>query len=243
MATPIAVSCPECHKQIKAPPEVAGKKIRCKACGHTFVAKAAPDKRPAKAPAPADEVPVSPLEEDSDILPLQEDKDALDQVKAMPARKAKTPAKKKPSNSDDDEDEDGNPYDVTDTEDNTRCPHCAGELEEGQVVCLECGYNTITRQRVTKVIKTIEHDFWDWFLWLLPGGICAFVVLLLIVWDLVYCLLVNTWVSPDSWTIIFAHYGIKIWMVIISLFGMYLAGKFAVKRLVFNYRPPEKIKF
>jgi DNA-directed RNA polymerase subunit RPC12/RpoP len=247
MATTIAVSCPECDKQIKVPAQVQGKKIRCKACGHTFVVKAssadktAPDQRAGKTTRPdaADEVQVLPLEED-EILPVQQDKDALDQVKAVPARKPKVPAKKKAK---DDDDEDANPYDVTDTDLRTRCPHCAGELEEGQVVCLECGYNTVTRERVTKVVKTIEHDFWDWFLWLLPGGICAFVVLALLTWDILYCLLAERWFDKETWYgWLLCHYGIKIWMVIISLFFMWYTGKFAVKRLILNYRPPEKFK-
>src|SRR5262249_14415843 len=37
MASTIDVSCPECQKQIKASPELKGKKVRCKGCGHVFV--------------------------------------------------------------------------------------------------------------------------------------------------------------------------------------------------------------
>jgi hypothetical protein len=33
--------------------------------------------------------------------------------------------------------------------------------------------------------------------------------------------------------------GIKLWMVIMSLFGMFVAGRFAVKRLIFNNKVPE----
>ena len=40
MASPIVVTCPQCEKQIKAPPEAQGKKIRCKGCGHAFVVPA-----------------------------------------------------------------------------------------------------------------------------------------------------------------------------------------------------------
>ena len=46
MATTVTVTCPECKKQLKAPPEIVGKKIRCKGCEHIFVAKA--DGEPAK---------------------------------------------------------------------------------------------------------------------------------------------------------------------------------------------------
>jgi hypothetical protein len=234
MATPIAVSCPECHKQIKAPADLQGKKIRCKACGHVFVVKAA---RAGKSrPGAEEEVQVLPLEDE--VLPVKEDKDALDQVKAVPARKASAPAKKKKA----EDEENSNPYDVTEMSLKTRCPHCAGELDEDQTICLECGYNTITRERYTKVLKTIEHDFWDWFLWLLPGGLCVLVVIGLIVWDVLYCVLADGWFDPNGWLWLLRHYGIKIWMVIISMFAMFYAGRFAVKRLIFNYRPPEKIK-
>jgi hypothetical protein len=70
MASTITITCPECDKQIKAPPEVVGKKIRCKSCGHAFVAKA--DRpppaggKPAKpgAKAPAKVKPAKPEAED-----------------------------------------------------------------------------------------------------------------------------------------------------------------------------------
>jgi DNA-directed RNA polymerase subunit RPC12/RpoP len=237
MATTIAVSCPECRKQIKAPPEVQGKKIRCKACGHVFLVK--PTRAGKSQPAEEDLVQVLPLEDEVVVQPLDEE-DPLDQVKAVPARKRAAPAKKKI----DDDEEDSNPYGVTDTELATRCPHCAGALDEGQVICLECGYNTITRERVTKVLKTIEHNFWDWFLWLLPGVVCALVAVGLITWDILYCIFAESIFDVQTWYgWLLCHYGIKIWMVIISLFGVWYAGKFAVRRLIFNYRPPEKIKY
>ena len=36
MPSMIAVACPECHKEMKAPATLLGKSIRCKHCGHTF---------------------------------------------------------------------------------------------------------------------------------------------------------------------------------------------------------------
>jgi len=53
VAAAFTISCPECDKQIKAPPELQGKKIRCKGCGHTFVVKAPPAKKPAPDPRAA----------------------------------------------------------------------------------------------------------------------------------------------------------------------------------------------
>src|SRR5437867_6115595 len=53
MAATIDVACPECKKQMKAPAEMRGKKVKCKACGHTFtVAGAAAPPSPAARGAP-----------------------------------------------------------------------------------------------------------------------------------------------------------------------------------------------
>src|SRR5437762_3454300 len=38
MPATITVICPECDKEMKAPAEAEGKKIKCKGCGKTFVA-------------------------------------------------------------------------------------------------------------------------------------------------------------------------------------------------------------
>src|SRR5262249_5449663 len=48
MASPSVVSCPQCQKQIKAPPELEGKKVRCKGCGNTFAIQARPAPSPAR---------------------------------------------------------------------------------------------------------------------------------------------------------------------------------------------------
>ena len=43
MPASITIVCPECDKEMKAPADVAGKKIRCKGCGAMFVACADDD--------------------------------------------------------------------------------------------------------------------------------------------------------------------------------------------------------
>jgi len=51
---PIKINCPECKKVIAIPPDLIGKKVRCKGCSKVFEAqKPAPAKEPAK-PAEAD---------------------------------------------------------------------------------------------------------------------------------------------------------------------------------------------
>src|SRR5947209_4142238 len=116
MADTVSVTCPECGKNINMPEEILGRKVRCKGCGESFVARAS---RPA-------------------------DKKKADK-KPEPAKKAagKTPAKKVVE----EEEEDSNPYGVTEEYLGPRCPECANPMEEGQVVCLECGYNTQSRHK------------------------------------------------------------------------------------------------
>src|SRR5262245_31899131 len=140
MAT-VTITCPECDKQIKAPAEVLGKKIRCKGCGSTFAARA--DEAQLARPAP------------------------------KPAPKAAKPAPKpKPT----DDDEDANPYGVTDLDMAPRCPNCANEMESREaVICLHCGYNTLTRERArTRKVRDVTGG--QHFVWLLPGILCVLLV-------------------------------------------------------------------
>src|SRR5260370_868806 len=79
------------------------------------------------------------------------------------------------------------------------------------VVCLHCGYNTMTRLRLStrKVHDTTQGDY---FLWLLPGFACALGVLFLVVFDVVYCVFVRV-KKGDSWVIeLFASGAVKMWI-------------------------------
>ena len=51
---PIKITCPECKKVIAVPPDLLGKKVRCKGCSKVFEAQK---------PAPAKET-AKPVEED-----------------------------------------------------------------------------------------------------------------------------------------------------------------------------------
>jgi hypothetical protein len=227
MAEPLLCACPECDKTLKVPAEMAGKKVRCKSCGATFVAKgskaavtkAAPAKdkdkaRPKPKPKPRDE------DEDDAPIPVREEK--------------------KPSL--DEDEEDSNPYGVTEEYLGPRCPECANAMEEGDIVCLQCGYNTQSRERA-RTRKVHDTTGVDYFLWWLPGIACVLTIIFLILWDVLYCIYIADWVEYDAadspWYSFIAHFAIKLWMVIISLFFMFYAGKYAVKRLILNYEPPE----
>lgn len=205
MADTILISCPECNKQLRAPSNLLGKKIRCKACNHTFLARA---------PAGDEHVPAK--------------------------GKAKATAKQGPKS---DLEPDFNPYAVTETDLTPRCPHCAGEMEsEDAVICVHCGYNTMTRERVeTRVVH--ETTGFDVFMWLLPGIVCALVffamigfIVFLILWlkDIVEA-------NKEAWWV-FSLKAMQVWGTVFSLFIMFFCGRFAVKRLIFNNTPPERLK-
>ena len=213
MASTLIVSCPECDKQMKAPAELEGKKVRCKGCGTTFVVRA-PARKAAAKPAPKAAKP-----------------------KPVPAKPAK------PAPAADEEEQGSNPYGVTEESFATRCPHCAQELEsEDAVICLHCGYNTITRERISTTM-TVEHTFWDWTLWLLPGILCILVIL-----GCIGCIVFTfIWMgdiiaqNKDEWWA-FAPRSFYLWVPVLNGFIIFFAGRFAIKRLIFHPRPPEKIK-
>ncbi|MCS7165997.1 MAG: hypothetical protein NZ914_00020 [Gemmatales bacterium] len=139
-----------------------------------------------------------------------------------------------------------NPYGVTQEKyDVVRCPFCAKELEsEDQKICLNCGFNLQTRQRIeTKVLEPVTSI--DWTLWLLPGIASALGMMLCLL--LILCLLLA---KPDL-----SDYGlgwlqfkqghneaIPIYASVGLGFLAFFAGRFAFLRLVLNPRPPEAPK-
>ncbi len=209
MATAITVNCPECDKPLKVPEAARGKKVRCKGCEHVFEVP--------RGPAPGAVKPAKPARA------------------AKPAQPAKPPAK--PAD-DEDEDGDGKPYGITTLDLASRCPTCANEIEEGARVCLHCGYDTVTRtyHRTRKVYDVTGFDV---FLHLLPGILCVITILGLIGLDVWYCLCMKDIMKDSEW---FEWLGGKMccmWLCIASLFGMFYAGRFAIKRLILHPHPPE----
>ena len=95
MATTIVIVCPECKKEMKAPAELEGKKIRCKGCGSAVPVKATAAPPSAKAAAPP--------------------------KPAKAGAASKKPVKPKPAKKRDDDLGDGKPYDVTTLDLAPRC--------------------------------------------------------------------------------------------------------------------------
>jgi DNA-directed RNA polymerase subunit M/transcription elongation factor TFIIS len=225
MATPgLRISCPNCQQQMTVPDAVRGKKVRCKKCGGAV-------------PVPAGGVDTRVRTEQA-------------QAKATAAAA---------------QDEEGlakDPYGVTETSLAPRCPHCAYELDPPDSrICLHCGYDMINRQRRPS-IKTYDRTGGDWFWWLLPGVLCLITFFLIIGFALYYHfkLPYDVLITKDAdsllddrlkafgsekdiaFTAYMFHPGIEVWLVVLGLAMMWKSGKFAFKRLVLNYLPPEKIK-
>jgi hypothetical protein len=217
MAENILITCPDCQKQLKGPAGLVGKKIKCKSCDHVFVVKATP---PGKAGAA--------------------DKPAKKPAKAAVQEKA---AEAKPINMEPllqmqkEEDDSKNPYKLTEISQSSRCPQCAADMEEGDIICLNCGYNTQTRQRVPTVM-TYESTTMDWTLWLLPGILYTLVALAM-VGAIVYIWVAISHYDKDErvgWI-----FGLKVWGSVLAAFIGWFCLKFAFKRLILNYHPPEKL--
>jgi hypothetical protein len=208
---------------LTAPAAVAGKKVRCKSCGHTFVAQAASGQPAAARPAAPKAAAARP--------PATKDASA-------PAKAASPPAKPP---TDEEEEQDSNPYGLLEADLSARCPYCANPMpSEDAIICLECGYNTQTRIR--HETRRIQHTSgFEWFLWLAPGILGAIFVLGAVAWLSLYWINASEWFGENDpwylymWRLLF----FKLWSSVLLVFGMYLAGKFALRRLIFNPRPPE----
>jgi hypothetical protein len=220
MATTLVITCPDCKKQMKVPDTVRGKKVRCKGCGGVV-------------PVPAGRTPdtrVTTPEAQAKMAKLSEEEDAK------------------------------NPYGVTETSLAPRCPHCAYEMDPPDAtICLHCGYNMIKRQRVESKF-TYERTFFDWLIWLGPGilalvgigvlaGLCLYYH-----YQLPYQMLTQKEADDlmadrmaafekgiDATGYLF-HPGIELWVFVVAIALMWKCLRFAYRRLVVNYMPPEKVK-
>jgi hypothetical protein len=227
MPAVINISCPECGKQIRAPASVLGKKIRCKGCDEVFVAR-----------------------EDVDEVDEVEDVEEVEEAprKKKPAAKKPEPKKpepKKPEPKKASGDEDANPYGVTIEDDSNRCPHCAAAmLSEDAIICVECGYNTQTREK-GETKKTIEPTGMEVFLWLLPGILHTILSICIIVWFVIHWGFLYDWLGGEKaekdgeWQMFFAHQSMRIWVTVPLIFVLVNSVWAAILRLAINNKPPE----
>jgi hypothetical protein len=221
MTATISITCPSCKKRMTGPAAVQGKKIKCKACNHIFVAKG--------------EVVTAPAAKG----PVKSSATAANPKNSAPAAKPKVKVDK--NRSEDAEDaQPGVGYEFIEKPPDAiaRCPQCAYEMETlDAVVCLTCGYNLLTRTRL-QTQKTYELTFMDWVFWLIPPigaviGCLASIAFGIFLWTGL------VWWFGDWW---FSHFSVQIWFTVFAAAGAWSTGKYAFKRLVYKWRPPEKVK-
>lgn len=235
MSDTLAVPCPECDNTLKVPPQVLGKKIKCKHCGHAFVAQdPAAKARPAKAAA------------------------GKAAAKPAAAPKPEPPPEPKPKSPflEDDEDDDKNPkpMGVLAEDEVPRCPHCAIELDPPDaVVCTNCGFNNRTRVKA-ETKKVWQPTAGDWAAHLAPGIIALLLLIGAVVLDIVCLMNMRDWLggtflemddekdSQGRKKFFVPPGAFSVWIMVMSLAIIVPCGKFAYRRLVKNYRPEEQVK-
>ena len=228
MADPIRTTCPACGTAYQIPAHLAGKTVKCKACGAGVPVPAAPG-APVKAKAPKAK-PAKPA----------------DAIMAFAPEPPTKPA---------DDDETDDPYGtVKDELDVPRCPFCAVELDPPDTkICLNCGYDLMERKRheSKKVYTTSTGEYLlHWLpalVWLTV--VVAFFTLSVLVKMNVYSWLDGTFLQNEEkdfgtqekgWLIDPLCCIIFVW--VISAFLIFKGLKFAIKRLYFNWRPEETVK-
>lgn len=232
MAATLDISCPHCDKGIKVPAELAGKTIRCKACQKTFPVGGGP--KPAAKPAPAKPAAAKPAAPPADVIPFKDDE----------------PAKKKPA----DDDDDANPYGVvSDGVEIPRCPFCAKELDPPDTkICLHCGFHlTERKRRESKAVWEPSNE--DYFNHLGPAVGCVVAILVMLGLDIYFMTNMREWLTgsivdldeKDPITgdqkFIVGPLCFNLWLAVITAGIGWACGKFAFIRLVYHFKPEEKV--
>jgi hypothetical protein len=244
------VICGECNAKMKVPDTIIGRKIRCKSCSEVFIAE---DSDNSNGDDNNDDAPIQMKQDDA-----PKKAKPVSAKKAVPAKAINTsrnPSKNTEGMGDDADDLKSYGVNLEGENDLPRCPFCAKELEsEGARICLNCGYDTVTRSR-NRTKAVYEPTGGERFMHLLPG-IGAALAICAIVTGCVFCFLrmdqwlVGTWMEQEGngaaiaegekrkWNV---NPGlITLWTCIFSAFICWKLLRMAIKRLVYEFQPPEK---
>ena len=168
--------------------------------------------------------------------------------KATAARPKAAPTPEPPEPVEGDEDF---KYVLAQTDDTiARCPFCAMQLESNDArICLNCGYDTVKRQR-PEVKQVYAHTGGELFLWWLPAIMCILLMIGMVVWYLFFWTLIEEWLV-DSWfedekgpppTYIGAASPgfFRLYHAILIVFLCVPLVRFTYKRLFVFNKPPDK---
>lgn len=245
MANTFVIACPDCGKQVKVSDEHVGKRVKCKECGTVYPVKAPAGSSAAKGPPPVPGKPKgtkAPAGKGTQAKPPPPPTQA--EVPEEPAGGYKFA---------DDEDDANAPKHYTVQQDEStlpRCPFCAVEMESHEaMICLNCGYNTRTRQR-PEVRQVYAPTGMEWFLWWLPAIICILVMIGMLVWYIIFWVRIEGWLE-DSWfedekgppVTYLGGLGpgfMRLYLGLFTAFCFVPLTRFIIRRLIKNPRPPEK---
>lgn len=129
-------------------------------------------------------------------------------------------------------------YGVTSVDTTYRCPHCAEEmLSADAVICVHCGYNTLTRQQgETKKLYTVTRQ--EHFMYLVPALSAAGVFVGLIIAMIFYDTVVPSMLAGSGMSWI-THESLRMWTTLVLLALLWAIGTFAFRVLVMAPRPPD----
>jgi hypothetical protein len=131
------------------------------------------------------------------------------------------------------------PYAITHLDLAPRCPNCANEMTSADaVVCLTCGYNTLTREW-GKTEKTIGVSFGRHMVHLLPGFLCLGSLLLCMLSLMMYAAYWPFWVADVRWLAWTDHESLRMWGTTLGCGVMVALGRFCYVRFVVKPLPEE----
>jgi ssDNA-binding Zn-finger/Zn-ribbon topoisomerase 1 len=235
MAEKLVVTCPECAEKFKPKGDVRGKKILCPFCGKSFAVSsdgASSTAIQAKGRDAADAGTI-PLAKDADTIPLA--KDEL----GSSALEGDAPVSAHAGDHDDFGDDAA--YGVTHIDLDPRCPNCTEKMKpRDAVVCLNCGYNTLTREW-GKTEKTIGVSFGRQFVYLVPGFLAFFVLLTWIILELIFAVCWPHWVAGESWIDWTDYEGFRMWSVTVGMALFYAMARTCYRRFIVKPIPDELV--
>jgi hypothetical protein len=220
MAAALVVTCTECEKRFKPKNDVRGMKIKCPFCEESFVVPAGKDAKADKGKSEA----------------VKAGKPKPDAVKAGKPKPEETGP---PAAAAEVEDLDGSPdpYGVKHVELVPRCPNCTEEMGEHDIICLACGYNTLTRTW-GKTEKKKVNTFGRQFMYLLPAlGSAAFIFFSVV--GLVFQATVTPYLVVGTMFSFTDGEWLRMWTTIFWLLWIFGAGCFCFKKFIEKPQPDE----
>jgi ssDNA-binding Zn-finger/Zn-ribbon topoisomerase 1 len=224
MAEKPVVTCPNCEKKFKAKADVRGKKILCPFCDESFVVAdvAIQDKAAPAALALADD--------DDGTIPLAIDPGTV----PLAGKKAKAARVEEEEPVDNDD-----PYGVTHLDSDPRCPNCTEKMvPKNAVVCLACGYNTLTREW-GKTEKTMGVSFGRQFVYLVPGFFALGGLFLYLCLQVGFASPWPSLVAGVNWLEWSDYEGLRMWTTTAGFGLVWYLGHFCYRRFIVKPLPDE----